>query len=157
MKNILCTCILHGNSLSIDRDLSSSGRKKTSTHLWMQKQIRLPTFEPSTANRFFRVSQMTVQNFLRQSQRSVVQELADQRKLVLKSTVRRSNGSTVFLFERCMSRQAPSRDEGLADSTTQEDQHRVSKAEPGSRDKYWRVLLAESSAKTFFPRVLILS
>ena len=84
----------------------------------MKKQVRLTAFEPTTTDRFLRVSQMTVQNFLRQSQRSVIQELADQRKFFLKSMVRRCDGSAIFLLEWGVSRQTPSRDKNPAGPTT---------------------------------------
>jgi len=94
----------------------------------MEKKIRLPTFESSATDCLFRVGQVAVQNLFRQSQWPVVQELADQREFVLKSMVRRSDRSAIFLLERCVSRKAPPRNKGLAGSTAQEDRHRVSKS-----------------------------
>ena len=70
---------------------------------------------------------MTVQDLFCQCQRTVVQELADQRELVLKSVVRRRDRSTAFLLELCMSCQAPPHSKNLAGSTAKEDRHRVSK------------------------------
>ena len=87
------------------------------THLRVKKEIRLSAFKSSTTNRLFWIGQMAIQNFLRQSQRPI-QELADQRKFFLEGVVRRSDGSTIFLLERSMCRQVPSRNENLASPTT---------------------------------------
>ena len=94
----------------------------------MQKKIRLPTLESSTADRLLGVGQMAVQDLFRQSQRPVVQELAYQRELFLKCTIRRSDRSTVFLLEWCMGRQTPSRNKNLAGSTAKKDRHRARKS-----------------------------
>jgi len=94
----------------------------------MEKKIRLPTLEPFTTDRLFGVGQMAVQDLFRQSQRSVVQELAYQRELLLKCMVRRSDRSTVFLLEWCMSRQIPSRHKNLAGLTANKGRHRAPKS-----------------------------
>jgi len=108
---------------------------RAATHLWMEKKICLPPLESSTADRLFRVGQMTVQDLFRQCQRPVVQEFADQRELLLKCMVRRSDGSTVLLLEGCMSCQVPSRNKNLAGSTAKEGRHRARrKADDGVRE-----------------------
>jgi len=83
----------------------------------MEKKIRLPTFESSTTDCLFGVSQVAVQNLFCQGQSPVVQEFADQREFVLKSMVRRSDRSAVFLLERCVSRKVPSRKRDFSGST----------------------------------------
>lgn len=84
----------------------------------MKEEVGLPTFKSTATDCLFWIGQVAIQNFLCQSQRLVVQELADQRKFFLKSMVRRSDGSTIFLLERSMGRQVPPRNKNLAGSTT---------------------------------------
>ena len=92
-------------------------QRKGSTHLWMKKKICLSAFQSSTTDCLFWIGQMAIQNFLRQGERSVVQEIADQREFFLKSTVGRSERGTIFLLERGMSRQVSSHNKTLVGPT----------------------------------------
>ena len=76
---------------------SAPMEEKIMTHLRMKKKISLSALKPSTADCLLWVSQMAIQDFLRQSQRPTAQELADQCELFLKGMVGWSDRSTIFL------------------------------------------------------------